>query len=91
MNTNTQTKEQRQKRFFREHFDELCEFITNSDLTHDGSPMHVLLNAYDFDQHGREKLMKKGSSKEKVEIEYEKRKANCKWRIQGIEERDVLL
>lgn len=92
MNTNTQTKEQRQKRFFREHFEELRKFITNSDLTHDGSPMHALLKAYDFDKHGRELYMKEGDghSKEEAEIEFEKRKQSCKWETKGVEERDIL-
>ena len=94
MNTNTLTDEQKQKkqkRFFRDHFDELCDFIKNSDLTHDASPMHALLNAYDFDQYGKEQYLNDNHSEEETKLEFEKRKKNCKWSIIGVEERDVVL
>lgn len=91
MDTGTPTKEQKQKRFFHDHFEELRLFINNTDLTNSASSMNALINAYDYDYKGREELKKKGWTEEGIKEEYSKRKEKCKWEIKGIEDKDILL
>lgn len=79
------------KEILREEFDYLFKFITDSDLSKSSSSMHPLLHAYDFDDEGRKKLKDEGKTEEEIKIEYQRRKDECKWEIQGIEDLDIML